>query len=199
MNHLIFVRHGATDEMDRMLCGRRPGIQLNQEGVRQAKQAAQSLAGINISRIISSPLERAVETAQILASGAALPVVQSEAFQECDFGQWAGLSFPELDELAEWRRFNSLRSLVAAPSGESLFDVQYRAVGGMRRLIEENPNSDQIIVTHADVIRAVVCFFSGTPLDLHLRYTIRPASLSVLGVSEYSVRIEGVNIASFEK
>jgi broad specificity phosphatase PhoE len=98
--------------------------------------------------------------------------------------------------LPAWGRFNALRSLLAAPSGESLFDVQYRAVAGIRRLLEESSELDQIIVTHADVIRAVVCFFAGMPLDLHLRYTIRPASFTVLAVSEYAGRIEGVNFRS---
>jgi broad specificity phosphatase PhoE len=55
-----------------------------------------------------------------------------------------------------------------------------------------------MIVTHADVIRAMLCFFIGTALDLHPRYTIQPASFSVPAVSEYAVRIEGVNLVSFK-
>jgi broad specificity phosphatase PhoE len=107
--------------------------------------------------MISSPLERATQTAALLAADRDYPVVLSEAFHECNFGEWTGLSFATLEEIPEWRRFNSLRSLLAAPAGDSLFDVQYRAVAGIRRLIQLNPNSDQLILTHADVIRAVVC------------------------------------------
>jgi probable phosphoglycerate mutase len=194
MNRLVFMRHGATDEMGTMLCGRQPGIHLNEEGVTQAHEAAKSIRNLNLTQILTSPLERAAETARHLASLRNYPIVHSAAFHECDFGDWTGFSFSSLKELIEWKRFNSMRSLLAAPSGETLFDVQYRAISGIRQLLRDGAGTDHLIVTHADVIRAVVCFFTGTPLDLHLRYSVRPASFTVLEIDEWAMRIEGINL-----
>ena len=196
MNRLFLVRHGSTDEMSIRLCGRTPGIHLNREGLKQAQKVAESLRMLKCSELLTSPMERAVETTVELSVAAACPVVHSAAFQECDFGKWTGLPFADLEKQPEWTRFNSLRSLLPAPGGESLFDVQYRAVSGIRQMLQEKPDQDHVVVTHADVIRSILCFFAASPLDLHLRYNIRPASLTVLEVSEHAVRIEGINLVS---
>jgi broad specificity phosphatase PhoE len=194
MSRLVLIRHASTDEMNTVLCGRKLGIHLNQEGIRQARRIAGSLSQLSFMEILTSPLERAVETAECLASFAKCPVVHSPAFHECDFGEWTGLEFSSLELIPAWARFNSMRSLFAAPGGESLFDVQYRAVAAIRQLIQGSLELDRVVVTHADVIRAVLCFFLASPLDLHLRYSLHPASFTVVEVGEHAVRVAGINL-----
>jgi broad specificity phosphatase PhoE len=196
MSRLILIRHASTDEMNTVLCGRKPGVHLSQYGVFQAKQMGESIRKLRVAEIVTGPLERAVETAHHMAADVNCPVIISAAFDECDFGEWTGLPFSSLETVPGWIRFNSFRSLLSAPSGESLYDVQYRAIIGIRRFMQERSELDRIVVTHADVIRAVLCFFLASPLDLHLRYALNPASFTVLDVNEYGFQVTGINLPS---
>ncbi|MGH9693124.1 MAG: histidine phosphatase family protein, partial [Bryobacteraceae bacterium] len=92
-----------------------------------------------------------------------------------------------------WTTFNSLRSIRRAPGGESLRDVQYRAVTGVHELQAQLPSQTVAIVTHADVIRAVLTYLLGIPLDLYLRIDIDPASVSTFELGTEAPRVQGIN------
>jgi probable phosphoglycerate mutase len=141
--------------------------------------------------MFSSPLERCRETAQALAGGKA--VTLRDEFLELDFGDWTGLTFDHLHRLEDWKRYNRQRSAVRAPGGESAYDVQYRAVGGLHQIREQNGAGVFAIVTHADVIRALLCFVLGMPLDFLLKLHIDPASLTEIEMDEHGMRVLRVN------
>jgi probable phosphoglycerate mutase len=134
-------------------------------------------------------MERAIETAAPLAQLLRANVSTSEAFNECDFGDWTGLTFEALDLRPDWRTFNEQRCYARAPSGESLFDVQNRAVNAVKGLMERSQEPDSIVFTHADVIRSVICFFTGTPLDSYMQYPAHPASLTIFENSGGTLRL----------
>jgi broad specificity phosphatase PhoE len=120
----------------------------------------------------------------------------NEAFDECEYGDWTGRKFSDLEKAEEWRTFNVFRSAVAAPGGESVRDVQCRAVAEILRIRAAQDGQAIAIVTHADVIRSIVTFFAGVPLDLLLRFTIDPASVTVIELAENQCRIQCVNRTS---
>ncbi len=167
--------------MKRVLCGRMSGVHLNGRGISEAETLAWRLApGLRASVIFTSPMERAIETAVPLARSLRADIRVMPAFNECDFGDWTGLSFAALESRRDWKAFNERRCTAKAPLGESLFDVQCRAVAAAKELIETSGESDVVVFTHADVIRSALCFFTATPLQSYLQYSAEPASLRVL-------------------
>jgi broad specificity phosphatase PhoE len=175
------VRHGSTGLMKTVLCGRMSGVHLNGQGINEAETLAWRLApGLRASVIFASPMERAIETAAPLARSLRASIRVMPAFNECDFGDWTGLDFAALESRRDWKAFNERRCTAKAPLGESLFDVQCRAVAAAKDLIETCAESDIVVFTHADVIRSALCFFTAMPLQFYLRYSAEPASLRVL-------------------
>src|SRR6185503_7284780 len=192
MKRIILVRHGSTGLMKSVLCGRMSGVHLNGHGINEAETLAWRLApGLRASVIFTSPMERAIETAVPLARFLRATIRVMPAFNECDFGDWTGLRFAALDSRRDWQVFNERRCTARAPLGESLFDVQCRAVAAVKELIETSEESDVVVFTHADVIRSALCFFTATPLQSYLRYSAEPASFRVLENRNRTLRLAG--------
>jgi probable phosphomutase (TIGR03848 family) len=191
MIHLI--RHGETDTVGKTVSGWAPGVHLNRAGVMQATRLAARLAGAGIVAIYSSPLERAVETAQPLADKLGREVVQRHGMGEIQFGEWTGRSFEDLDRDPEWRRFNTFRSSTRPPGGELMLEVQGRIVAELNELRLRHPDESVAVVSHGDVIRAAVAHYAGIPLDLFQRFEISPASVTILRLSEETAVLVRLN------
>ncbi len=171
---ILLLRHGATDPMTVQLSGRLAGVGLNATGVEQARALAGRLP--NLDRLVSSPLQRATETAAALRR----QVETDPSFTEFDFGEWTGVRFSDLQDDPLWKRFNEQRDLTRAPGGESMEEVQERAIAGLQRILLDAPGKTIGIVTHADVIRALVLRVTGTPIRHFWRLQIGPASITEL-------------------
>ena len=168
-----------------------PGVHLNEEGCRQARAAGQALkARYTIDAVVSSPLQRATQTARLIADPQSLDVSTDEGLNELEFGSWMGKSFSDLKQCEEWRQFNQLRSLTRAPGGESLIEVQARAWKSLEKIQASHPDDTVAAITHGDVIRALLLLLLGMSLDHILRLEVAPASVSeiVLGGGEPLVR-----------
>jgi probable phosphoglycerate mutase len=144
-------------------------------------------------RIYVSPLDRAQQTAQLLAADLKLPVHTADALQEVDFGDWNGKSLLEIERTGAWSQFNRFRSGTRAPGGELLLEIQNRVIGLMLQLRDEAPNETLLLVTHGDVIRAALAYFLGMPIDFIFRLQIDPASTSTVRVAEDSAEVLGMN------
>jgi broad specificity phosphatase PhoE len=142
------------------------------------------LKDARIDRFFSSPLERAVETAQPLARSKGLEVQTLPAFHEVDMGEWTGLSMRKLGTLTSWKNFCHFHGGTAIPGGETLAEVQARVVSGMIRLRSRYPRQGIAIATHEDPIRLAVCYFIGAPIDVYEHLTIRLGSVTILRVDE---------------
>jgi broad specificity phosphatase PhoE len=143
--------------------------------------------------IYSSPLERALETAEAIARSMKLEVRKSGALNEIDFGDWTGKSFDALSGHERWRRFNSHRSVTSIPGGESFLEVQTRIIKEIDALSLLHRNGRIAIVSHADVIKAAVCYFAATPIDLIHRFEISTCSVSVVVLGEANATLLTVN------
>ena len=194
MTRILLIRHGNTDLLHEYLCGRTPGISLNQGGRDQALNLAQYLfEKRQLGAVYSGPLERAMETAHLVALPQSLSVTVDEGINELDFGTWVGAKFSDLDANPEWQEYNRTRSLTAAPEGESLLDVQERASKSLRALAAAHQDETVAVVTHGDVIRAVLMLLLGMPLDHILRLEINPASVSEISMGSGLPVVHGVN------
>ncbi len=171
-----------------------PGIALSGEGRAQAARLADALASRPVAAVVSSPVQRAQETAAPVAARLGLPVLTDDALDELDFGDWAGLAFADLQPQPAWHTWNRARSFAPCPGGESMVAAQARALAGIARLRAAHPDGELLLVSHQDILKAVLAHFLGAPLDLLHRLTLDPASRSVLVLSGQEARVDAVNL-----
>ncbi|PWT82956.1 MAG: hypothetical protein C5B57_07835 [Blastocatellia bacterium] len=193
MIRFLLIRHALTDAVGRLFAGRLPGIHLNETGREQARRLAGGLESVQLTAIVSSPLERALETAAPIAVLHDLEVEVNAALTEIDIGEWTGREFKALDSTSEWQLYNRMRSLTTAPAGESLLDVQHRAMTAILALRGRFENGTIAVVSHGDVIRAILLHCLGMPIDCLDRFEVSPARISIVDLSEGSARVIQVN------
>ena len=176
----FLVRHAAHDRLGRVLCGRMPDVRLGETGRRQAEALAHRLSGERVSAVYTSPLERARETAAPVAAALGLEPALAEELNEIDCGEWTGLGFEALGADPRWRSWNDERADGQTPGGETMVAVQDRVAGAFEAWRERHPDDGVVAVSHADVIKAMVCRTLGLPLDRHASFEIGPASVTTL-------------------
>lgn len=162
---LLLVRHALTDLSERVLVGRAPGVHLSQEGRRQARELAETLATTPIEAIYASPSTRARETARPLAALRGLPIRPCEGVDEIDYGAWTGRTFAELQLDPRWRAYHDSGRLLPIPGGEAIPAVQLRVIDALHRLSLHHGDGTVAIFTHRDVIRLAVAGLMGIPIE----------------------------------
>jgi probable phosphoglycerate mutase len=189
----FLIRHASCNGLGQKLWGRTPGVCLNETGRSQAQRLAEQFNGIKLQAIYSSPLERAIDTAETLARSMNLDLKLNPALNEIDYGDWTGKTFDILCTDERWRRYNARRSTTVIPGGESFLDVQNRVVKELDVLSHQHGNAHVALVSHADIIRAAVAHFTATPIDMIERIKISPCSVSVLALDEESATLLTIN------
>jgi probable phosphomutase (TIGR03848 family) len=190
---LVFVRHATTRSTGKRLMGWTPGVHLSQEGRIQAEHLAERLAGVPFRAVYSSPLERCLETAAPLAAARRLEVERREDLGEVRYGSWTNRPLSQLARTKLWRTVQQAPSRARFPGGESLLDVQTRAVREADRIVASHPNRAVLVVSHGDVIRLLLAHYGGLHTDLFQRLTVGPASVSVVAAGNGAIRIIKVN------
>ncbi len=193
MTTVHLLRHARYSLVDRALGGRAPGHSLDAAGRAQAAALARALAGRAVVAVASGPLERARETAAPIAAAHGLDVAVDGAWDELDFGAWSGMAFVELEGRADWAAWNAQRGTAATPAGETMRGVQARALAALLRLGEAHPGGEVVVVSHAEVVRGLLCQVLGMPLGMFWRLEVSPGGRSVLAVKGGDVRVLGVN------
>ncbi|WBY02628.1 histidine phosphatase family protein [Ramlibacter tataouinensis] len=194
MTTFLLVRHGAHDWLGRGIAGRLPGVSLNAHGWLQAEALVRRLDGWDIAAIYSSPQPRAQETVAPLAGRRRLPVRVLDAFDEIDFGEWAGRDFEALArEGQRWRDWCEHRSQARPPGGETLPQVRQRAVEALEQLRQRHPAGAVLIASHGDVIKAVLATVLHMSLDDLERFEVAPGSLSIVEAGQGWLQVRLVN------
>jgi broad specificity phosphatase PhoE len=177
---LFLARHAVHGLVDQVLCGRMAGVHLSNAGRHQANLLARRLGSVGLATVYTSPLERAQETAAIIAAGAARDLMIDEALIEIDFGAWTGHRFEVLQDDPDWRRWNAERGTARPPEGELMTEVQARIIGWAEAAAERHPDTAIAAVSHGDVIKAMVAAVLGLPINYYSRFEISPASLTTI-------------------
>lgn len=178
----LLIRHGENDYVKtRRLAGRLPGVHLNDTGRKQANLLAEKLAGAPIKAIYSSPLERAVETAQPIASALGLEVILRPGLIESDVGEWQDQKIWRLRRQKLWKVIQSMPSRAKFPGGESIPDGQRRICQDLEDIAAQHDPKDLVAcVSHADPIKLAVAYYLGMPLDHFQRLSVAPGSITAL-------------------
>lgn len=198
MTRILLIRHGHTEMLGHVLYGRMTGVHLSERGRQESARLARALSErYQIDEIVSSPLERAKETAEAIAAVKGADVLFDEDLQEIDFGKWTGKPFPELLENDRWKLYNRRRSLVNPPAGEFMTQVQVRAWNALQRAAARQtkpPDSTVAVVTHGDVVRGLLMLFLGMPLDHIHRLEISTASATEVILREAYPQVMATNL-----
>lgn len=200
----LLIRHGRTSSnANGTLAGWTEGVGLDDVGRGQAAGLAERLKGLPIRAVVSSPLQRCVETAEIIVSGLADVAVRvDERLGECRYGAWTGGSLKELAEEPLWRIVQDQPSAARFPDGEafpgeSIAQMQARGLQAVREIdaqvmAEHGAHALWVLVSHGDVIKSILADAAGSHLDHFQRIIVGPASLSVVSYTDrrpYLVRL----------
>jgi broad specificity phosphatase PhoE len=182
MKTIIWLaRHGETREtVEQRFNGRRdcPLIDIGRE---HCRRLTSQLVAQHFDAIVSSPLQRCMETAEILARPHGLAAIVEKRFQEMDYGKWEGLTYDEARSLDArlYRHWENDPATVAPPEGESGEQVATRVVAAFEDILSQYCGQRVIIVAHKTVNRILLCTLLDLPISDH-RHTISqmPCALS---------------------
>lgn len=180
MTTLVLVRHATTAATGKRLGGWTPGVHLDERGRAQAKATAGELAPVPLAAVYASPLERTMETARAIARPHGLRVRQRRGVGEVDYGDWTDQPLGSLRRRKLWATIQATPSRVTFPGGESIRAAQARAVDAIEALATDHAGEHIAVVSHADIIKAMLAHLLAMPLDGFQRLVIEPASMSVV-------------------
>jgi probable phosphoglycerate mutase len=179
---VLMVRHGSTVHSHDGRFSGRNDLPLDEHGRRQAHAIAAHIARLPaIDAVVSSPLRRARETAQVLAGRIGGTVEIHEGLMETEFGEWEGLTIEEAhlkwpDVLADWLR----RSDVPPPSGESFEQVEKRTMRALDDIVIQRAGQRVVLVSHVTPIKILLRRALGAPQETMFRFHLDTASLSAV-------------------
>lgn len=194
---IMLVRHGETEWNRLHRFQGRSDIPLNQKGNSQAYALALALKNEAITAIYSSPLERAMEMAShIRQYHPATPLINESGFLEMDLGDFEGMEGKQWKvEHQDFRKaWEDKPGTLAMPGGESLQDVQHRAVDALKGISGiYAPGSTLVICSHNFVIVSLLCFAAGISLDRFREMRQETAALNVMYMNGADFQVETVN------
>lgn len=193
MARIILVRHGKTDwNRELRIQGGSSDTPLNAEGRQQAENMALRLSQRSIQAIYSSPLKRALGTAESIARPHNIEVVVEKSLREIEAGKLEGATSAELG-----RRFSEILTqdgvLYRIPGGESLADLQRRSWGFIRQLGRKHPDGELVVVSHYFAILIIICSALMLPLSNITRFRLSTGSISIINLDEEEARLELFN------
>jgi probable phosphoglycerate mutase len=196
MTIVLLIRHGLTDANVKGICaGRMPGVHLNSEGQAQAAALARRVQRLPIAAVYSSPIERAVETAQAVADARALTVQTRPGLIETDTGSWTGQMFNDIQQkdAAVWHALQTHPKSTRIPGGETIDEIAARMAAATEEIRLAHPSEMVAVVSHADPIKAVIAHYIGLDLDRFQRLHIGNTSVSVLALNEHGATLHVMN------
>lgn len=196
MTTVLLVRHGLTLLTGPVLAGWTPGIHLDERGRAQAAALGERLCPVPLAAIVVSPLERCRETAAaILAGRDPAPALHvDEQVGEVRYGAWTGRELRALRKEPLWAVVQGHPAAAVFPDGEGLAEMSARAVAAVRRWNATlGPEATYAIVSHGDIIRAILADALGLHLDGFGRIGVDPCSLSVVRYGTTGTHVERIN------
>ncbi len=195
MTTVVLVRHGLTAMTGPVLAGWTPGLHLDERGQEQAEAVADRLRTVPFAALVSSPLDRCLDTAAAIAGGRDVEVQVDERLGECRYGDWTGRPLKELAKEPLWKvvQAHPSAAVFPGPEGEPLRETQNRAVAAVRDWNDRlGPDATWLACSHGDVIKAIVADALGLHLDQFQRIVIDPCSVTVIRYTElrpFAVRV----------
>jgi probable phosphomutase (TIGR03848 family) len=183
MSRIVLLRHAhSTANLKNILAGRTPGVLLSRKGEEQSINLIERIGSTRFDAVVVSPIQRCLQTVTpwLEAEGRGLIPQVDDDFSEVDYGDWTGKSLAVLRRKKLWSVVQDHPSQMVFPGGESLLAMQSRAVAAFHRVDNLKGKNPRLIVSHGDVIKAIVAHVLGMHLDQFQRLIIDPASITVI-------------------
>jgi probable phosphomutase (TIGR03848 family) len=206
---VLFVRHGLTAMTGPVLAGHTPGVHLDERGVRQAEAVAERLRPVPLAAVVTSPLDRCLETAAAVLAGRELAAQVEPRIAEVRYGDWTGRPLKELTKQPLWKvvQAHPSAAVFPGPEGEGLAGAQARAVAAVREwdasiTAAHGPDAVWVACSHGDIIKALIADAMGLHLDLFQRIVVDPCSVSAVRYTDtrpFVLRVNdtGGDVAAF--
>lgn len=190
---LLFVRHGETDwnRSGRVMGDQ--AIPLNEAGERQAQACAEILSRTPITGIFTSPVLRAVQTAEILGRPRGEPLQYISDLREIGVGHWINRYWKDFADDPAKRDWYAQPDLARPSGGETLREVQRRAVAAVEAVIKCPQDRPYVFVSHGDVIRAILAHYLHLDLGVIRHARIDHASVSGLELIDHAAQLLFLN------
>lgn len=181
---LWLVRHGETEGQSSVRYHGRNDVRLSDEGRAQIRALVPWVQGVPFARIVHSPLQRAAESAAILAAGCGLPPAllhADERLREISFGACEGLTREEIAaRFPDFWRANAAGATEGFPDGERRVDFTARVAAAMHDLVRDPWNGDLLVVAHRGTVRQALRTLLGVPVSVKDPFGVELGSLSIL-------------------
>lgn len=193
MPTLLLIRHGETDwNRSGQVMGNQP-IPLNETGEQQALACAEMLAQTPIAGIVTSPVLRAVQTAHIVGRRHAAPVHHAPGLREIGVGNWINRYWKDLADDPAKRDWYLHPDRARPSGGETLCEVQQRAVAAVEQALQVAQDGPYVFVSHGDVIRALLAHYLRLDLNALRQARIDHAGVSGIEVTEAAAHLLFLN------
>ena len=189
MSRIFLLRHAQSEANAKgILAGRLDNIPLSKTGLKERELLTSRFAGSEFDQIVSSPIQRCLETIEVLTDS---PRVLDE-FTEVDYGDWSGRKMSSLMRNKAWREIHKNPASVRFPNGETLPEVQTRALLGLDSVINKKAKNI-LISTHADVVKVLILHALGTHLNNIDKISVDNVSVSIIDKTDNGLRVVRVN------
>jgi len=199
---IIFLRHGqAENNVKRILAGRTDGVPLTKTGIEQAERIAKYLNPLDISAIYSSPIERAKNTAEIVAENNSLDYQLDDRLTEIDMGKFTLMNYDDM--FAKYGnvflKFYENDPVIAEHEVETFPEVQRRVLGMVDHIIEKHKNENVILVTHMDPIKSMLSTVMGLKPKTLFELIIANASLTIIKEQDKKFSLSAINAMNIDR
>ena len=191
MSLVVLVRHAHSQaNAAGILSGRRPNIALSEKGRTQAQELAIRLGELKVKELRVSPLQRCIETIDPwVSTKSRIRRIEDHGITEVDYGKWSGRTLRSLSREKLWKIVQENPSRVFFPDGEGMANMQARAIESMHLALSSTGTGAVVMVSHGDVIKALVAANLGMRLDDFQRIIIDPASVTFFDFSSKTPRL----------
>jgi len=193
----LLMRHGETPwNREGRVMGRSP-IELDEAGRRQVASAIPLARELAPDLIVSSPLSRARQSAEIIGQGVGIAeIIEDPRLSEVEYGRWEGMVYDDLLRDAHYIQYRERPLDEPTPGGETMYDVQARGVDAVRHTIAANRGKRVLFVSHGDIIRTVLCHFMRLGLENFRRIRIDNATFFGIQIAGDFAEIKFLNLTS---
>ena len=194
---IILLRHGQADNnTKKILAGRTPGINLTEQGREQAEQSGQMLKDLNISAIYSSPIDRAMQTAEIVGKHCGVEPISDDRLIELDMGKFTKMPYDEIfaKHGNVFLKFYEGSEEVSENGVETFAKVQKRVFDMVDFVINKHKNENVVLVTHMDPIKAMIGKTLSLRPEILFELIIANASLNIFKNHDQKLYLTGINV-----
>jgi probable phosphomutase (TIGR03848 family) len=181
MTTFLLLRHAhSVANKAGILAGQLEGIGLSKDGIAQVNKLTSSFENLKIDRIISSPMQRCLETVEGIARSKRKRISIDERLIEMNYGSWSGKKLSKLSRMKEWKVIQTKPSAFRFPQGESFKELEERIESLLKDLTRKYPKETILIITHGDIVKIAASLTVGSGLNNFQKFAVDPCSLTTL-------------------